>query len=86
MDDDWWGWAAAEGGAAVEPPPPLTEEQKLRAEKLAKIEEMRAKEVFVVEETGDYECGICGWTYKQADGAKGVTPGTAFADVPGRFS
>jgi rubredoxin len=58
-----------------------TEEEIYKREKLAEIAERKAKEVFVTQSTGRFECQACGYIYDEAKGydKKGVAPGTMFA-------
>lgn len=57
-----------------------TPEEKYKREKLAEIAERKAAEVFVVRNTGRYECQACGFIYDEADGnpRKGIAPNTPF--------
>ena len=60
-----------------------TEEEKYKREKLAEIAEAKAKEVFVTQETGRFECQACGYVYDVQQGMvkKGIEPGTAFENI-----
>ena len=60
-----------------------TEEEKYKREKLAEIAEAKAKEVFVTQETGRFECQACGYVYDVQQGMvkKGIAPGTAFENI-----
>ncbi|CAM9220788.1 unnamed protein product [Choristocarpus tenellus] len=53
-----------------------------KAEKLAEIERLRAKEKFITQKTGDYECTQCAFVYKPNQGGQGALPGTDFEDLP----
>ena len=37
------------------------------------------------QETGDYECQVCGWQYQEAKGFGPFRPGTEFAALPQDF-
>ncbi|CAN0092519.1 unnamed protein product, partial [Discosporangium mesarthrocarpum] len=73
-----------EGGEAEEKP--LTPFEIAREEKLAEIERLRAKEVFLTEKTGEYECMQCAYVYKPSEGGAGALPGTEFDDLPSTWS
>jgi rubredoxin len=55
-----------------------TPEEKYKREKLAEIAERKAAEVFMVRDTGKYECQSCGYTYDVAVGMpnKGIAANT----------
>jgi hypothetical protein len=39
------------------------------------------------QETGDYECQVCGWQYKEVEGlGAAIKPGTEFAQLPSSFA
>lgn len=60
-----------------------TPEEKYKREKLAEIAERKAAEVFVVRNTGRYECQACGYIYAESDGnpRKGIAPNTPFESL-----
>lgn len=60
-----------------------TEEEKYKRKKLAEIAEAKAKEVFVTQETGRFECQACGYVYDVSQGMlkKGIEPGTPFEEI-----
>jgi len=37
------------------------------------------------QDTGDFECQVCGWQYKEEKGFGPYPPGTAFAALPADF-
>ena len=45
-----------------------TPEESLRREKMEKIADLKAQEVFVTRSTGRYECQACGYIYDEAKG------------------
>ncbi|GAB5037353.1 rubredoxin-type fe 4 protein [Nannochloropsis oceanica] len=63
----------------------MTEEEKAFKAKMDKIKELKAKEVFQTSDTGDFECQVCGWQYKEEKGFGPYPPGTAFAALPADF-
>ncbi|EKU22692.1 rubredoxin-type fe 4 protein [Nannochloropsis gaditana CCMP526] len=63
----------------------MTEEEKAMKAKMDKIKELKAKEVFQTQDTGDYECQVCGWQYKEEKGFGPYPAGTAFAALPADF-
>lgn len=60
-----------------------TPEEKYKREKLAEIAERKAAEVFVVRNTGKYECQSCGYVYDVAVGmpSKGIAAGTPWESI-----
>lgn len=70
--------------SSIELPP----EDKLRAEKKAEQERLRAAEKFVQVDEGNYVCINCGYLYEPAKGEMmcDVKPGTAFEDLDELFA
>lgn len=81
--EDFNDKVTGEAVGQIEIPEDETEEEKYKREKLAEISDLKAKEVFVTQQTGKYECQACGYIYDEAKGylKKGVEPGTPFADI-----
>jgi rubredoxin len=63
--------------------PDETEAEKYKREKLAEINELKAKEVFVTRTTGKFECQACGYIYDETKGLpkKGIVAGTPFDEI-----
>lgn len=72
-----------ESDVSILPPIDETPEEKYKREKLAEIDALKAKEVFVTRSTGKYECQACGYVYDEAGGMekKGIAPGTPFDEI-----
>lgn len=74
---------SASGEVQEDPYANETPAEKYKREKLAEIAERKAAEVFVVRDTGKYECQSCGYVYNTGAGmpSKGIKPGTPFDQI-----
>lgn len=69
---------------------PLDAGSKMALEKLRKVEELKAQEVFIQRSTGKYACSTCDWEYDEAKGDSFmigglVKPGTPFDELPSNW-
>lgn len=80
----------ADAALTKEEEEPMDEGTRLALEKLKKVEELKAQEVFIQRSTGVHKCTNCDWEYDEKKGDSFmiggmIKPDTPFEDLPSNW-
>jgi len=69
---------------------PMDSATQLAMEKMRKVQELKAQEVFIKRSTGKHKCSNCDWEYDEAKGDSFmiggmIKPGTPFSELPSNW-